>query len=351
MEEKYQSQKGNCHTHNFTTNILVIRQHNQIGDMLCSLSLYKAIKKKYPDSHITLVAAKTNYQIPFSEINPYINEVLVFDKSSIKSIIDFYKQLRKRKYDYGFVPSTITVSRTAHIINFLSGAKYRVGVKSIDEKKNKSAGWLNIKKNFHWKDKHQLIRNLEIAQLAGFELSNNELLNIKFSFNDEEISFAKNFIRENFPDDSKKILAFHPGAGKTANTYPTEKFIELIKKLHEKYQNYILLTSGWTDDLIISKIKSELDKENIPLTVAHNFQVKKLGAVLSLIDLYITNDTGTLHIAGFSDAKMISLFGPTNPGEWAPKNKNSFFIKSHTGSIKDITVEEIFNLAGKLLGS
>ncbi|MEJ5262865.1 MAG: glycosyltransferase family 9 protein [Ignavibacterium sp.] len=319
--------------------------------MLCSLSLYKAIKKKYPDSHITLVAAKTNYQIPFLEINPYINEVLIFDKSSIKTIINFYKQLRKRKYIYGFVPSTIAVSRTSHIINFLSCAKYRVGASSIDGKKNKSAGLLNIKKDFHWKDKHQLIRNLEIAQLAGLDLSEDELLNIKFSFNDEEISFAKNFIRENFPDASKKIIAFHPGAGKTANTYPTEKFIELIKKLYEKYQNYILLTSGWTDDLIINKIKSELDKENIPLTVAHNFPVKKLGAILSLIDLYITNDTGTMHIAGFSNTKMISLFGPTNPEEWAPRNKNSFFIKSHTGNIKDISVDEIFNLSGKLLGS
>lgn len=317
--------------------------------MLCSLSLYKAIKKKYPDSHITLVAAKTNYQIPFFEINPYINEVLIFDKSSSKAIINFYKQLRKRRYEYGFVPSTIAVSRTSHIINFLSGAKYRVGVNSIDGKKNKSAGLLNIKKDFHWKNNHQLIRNLEIAQLAGLDLSEDELLNIKFSFNDEEISFAKNFIRENFPDDSKKIIAFHPGAGKNANTYPTEKFIELIKKLYEKYQNYILLTSGWTDDLIINKIKSEFAKENIPLTVAHNFPVKKLGAVLSQIDLYITNDTGTMHIAGFSDAKMISLFGPTNPVEWTPLNKNSHFIKSTTDNIGDITVDEIFNLSRKLI--
>jgi len=43
-------------------NILVVRQHNQIGDMLCSLPLYSALKKKYPNSAITLVAAKTNYR-------------------------------------------------------------------------------------------------------------------------------------------------------------------------------------------------------------------------------------------------------------------------------------------------
>ncbi|MFN3695439.1 MAG: glycosyltransferase family 9 protein, partial [Ignavibacterium sp.] len=83
--------------------------------------------------------------------------------------------------------------------------------------------------------------------------------------------------------------------------------------------------------------------------VIHNLPIKKLAAILSLIDLYITNDTGTMHIAGFSGTNMISLFGPTDPNEWAPKNDNSYFIKSSTGKIDDISVEEIFNLAKKLI--
>lgn len=331
------------------TNILIVRKHNQIGDMLCSLSLYKAIKKKYPDSHITLVASKTNYQIPFFDINPFVNRVLIYDKSSYKTILSFYRQLRDRKYDYGFVPSTIKVSRTSHIINFLSGAKIRVGVNSIDGIENKSSFLLNLKDDFNWKDKHQLIRNLEIAQLAGFDLSDDELKNIKMEFSDEEILFAKNFIRENFPDHTKKIIAFHPGAGKIDNTYPAEKFLELIKKIYKAYNNYVLITSGWTDGKIINKIYSQLDEQSIKYKVLHNLSVKKLGAILSMIDLYITNDTGTMHIAGFSGTKMISLFGPTNPKEWAPQTNNSFFIKSQTGEIKDISVDEIFNLSQKIL--
>jgi len=331
------------------TNILIVRKHNQIGDMLCSLSLYKAIKKKYPDSHITLVASKTNYQIPFFDINPFVNRVLIYDKSSYKTILSFYRQLRDRKYDYGFVPSTIKVSRTSHIINFLSGAKIRVGVNSIDGIENKSSFLLNLKDDFNWKDKHQQIRNLEIARLAGFDLSDDELKNIKIEFSDEEILFAKNFIRENFPDYTKKIIAFHPGAGKIDNTYPAEKFLELIKKIYKAYNNYVLITSGWTDGKIINKISSQLDEQSIRYKVLHNLSVKKLGAILSMIDLYITNDTGTMHIAGFSGTKMISLFGPTNPKEWAPQTNNSFFIKSQTGEIKDISVDEIFNLSQKIL--
>ena len=332
-------------------NILIVRQHNQIGDMLCSLSLYKAIKKKYPESHITLIVAKTNYQIPFFDINPYVNRVLIYDKSSYKTILNFYRQLRDREYDYGFVPSTIKVSRTSHIINFLSGAKIRIGVNSIDGVKNKSSFLLNLKDDFNWEGKHQLIRNLEIAQLAGLDLTEEELKEIKLTFSDEDISFAKNFIRENFPDRAKKIIAFHPGAGKSANIYPTENFIRLIQKLYQQFNNHILLTSGWTDETILSRVIAALEQDGIRYKVVHNLPIKKLGALLSMIDLYITNDTGTMHIAGFSGAKLISLFGPTDPNEWAPLNENSFYIKSTTNKIKDIDVEDIFTLAQKILNT
>ncbi len=317
--------------------------------MLCSLSLYKAIKKKYPACHITLVAAKTNYEIPFFDINPHIDRVLIYDKSSLKTILKFYNQLRDRKYKIGFVPSTIVLSRTSHIINYLSGAKKRVGVNSIDNKKNKVAYLLNVKKDFYWKGKHQLKRNLEIAEIANFSLSEKELSEIKIEYKEADINFAKTFIEKVFPDRTKKIIAFHPGAGKVSNTWSSDKFIELIKKIYVQYNNYILITSGWTDDIIVQKIKDELNKSSIKYEVLNNAPIKNLGAILAMVDLYITNDTGTMHIAGYSGAKLIALFGPTDPNEWAPITMTSHYIKSVSDNINEIFVDEVFKLAKNIL--
>ena len=47
-------------------------------------------------------------------------------------------------------------------------------------------------------------------------------------------------------------------------------------------------------------------------------------------DLYITNDTGTLHVAGGVDANVVSLFGPTHGYEWAPVGDNKICIQSPT---------------------
>lgn len=311
--------------------------------MLCSLPLYAALKKKYPDSRITLVASKTNYEIPFKEINPFIDRVITFDRSTIEKSFLFYKELRSRKYQLGIVPSTIKISRTSHIINFLSGAKQRVGVKSIDGFKNAFHFLLNLKSDFNWKETHQFQRNLEIAQQIACDLNEEEKNSLRFHFTNAEMSEAKNYIEHNFPARNKKIIGFHPGAGKLENTWDTLNFLELINGIYKKFKNYVLITSGWTDEEIVKEVENKLKNSNIDYRVLHNYPAKKLGAILSLLDLYITNDTGTMHIAGFSGSKMISLFGPTNPNEWAPKSKEQFFIKSKTNNINDITVDEVYN--------
>ena len=176
-----------------------------------------------------------------------------------------------------------------------------------------------------------------------------EINSIKIDINDSDLDYAKNFISENFPNNTKKVIAFHPGAGKEANIWNGDNFISLIKKLYIEFENYILITSGWTDEKIIESISTELVRSNIEFKVLNNAPVKKLGAVLSMIDLYITNDTGTMHIAGYSGTNLISLFGPTNPNEWAPKGKNQRYIKAADNNINSIRVEEVFELAKTFL--
>ncbi len=330
-------------------NILVVRQHNHIGDMLCSLTLYAALKKKYPDSKITLVAAKTSYEIPFFELNSFIDRVIIFDKQNLKTIFSFFRKLRERKYQLGLVPSTIKISRTSHLINFFSGAKTRVGVKSIDGIENESHKLLNVKTDFNWKNTHQLERNLDVVRQIGCNLTEEEKNSIKFIFSDDEIIEAKRFIGKFFPDKGKKIIGFHPGAGKKDNLWSTNRFVELIKKIYDRHNNYVLLTSGKIDKTVIVEVENEMKKSGIHYKTLNDLPIKKLGAILSLINLYITNDTGSMHIAGFSDSRVISLFGSTNPEEWAPAGENKYFIKSKEGIINNISVDEVYNLTEQIL--
>jgi heptosyltransferase II len=331
-------------------NILVVRRHNQIGDMLCSLPLYRALKKKYPESSITLVASPTNYSIPFKKLNPFLDQVIFYDKTSIKTTFYFYKKLRQKKYRLGIVPSTVKVSTTSHIINFLSGAKQRVGVKSIDGVKNPAAILLNKSADFNWVNNkvHQTERNLQIARLAGCDLPDDkEEFSLKIS--PEDLEYSDKFIKQNFTEYKKLIIGFHPGAGKSANVWRTDNFLSLIEKLYKKYNNYILITCGEIDEEVIGKIKEGLIRKEIKFTLAENFSILQLAAVLGKINLYITNDTGPMHIAAMTNVNQISLIPDANIYEWAPSGVNKYNLKSEPGDINTIKLEDVLALSEIIL--
>jgi len=326
-------------------NILIVRQHNQLGDMLCSVPLFAAIRNRFPEAHITLVASPINYEILFSDINPFIDKVITYRKAPLRSLIDFYKELKNHDYQIGIVPSTVSVSRTSHFINFFSGAKVRVGVRSIDNKYNSVEYLLNVKADFKWDSKklHQVERNLDVGRQINCDLTLAEKSELMIHLSSDEISFAKKFMRENFPDKNKLIVSFHPGAGKIANRWSKENFTELIKVLYEKYDCYILMTSGAIDKEITDSIKMDLIVHGIESVILENTPIRRVGAVIKLTDLYITNDTGTMHVAGGVDATVISLFGPTHGYEWAPKGDNKVFIQSPVDNINNISVDQVFN--------
>lgn len=332
-------------------NILIVRQHNQLGDMLCSVPLFAAVRKKFPKAHITLVASPINYEILFSDINPYIDKVITYRKAPFKNLIEFYKELRDHNYQIGIVPSTVSISRTSHFINYFSGAKARVGVKSIDHKVNSVEYLLNVKSDFDWDSRklHQTERNLDVGRQIGCDLTEQEKKNVMIHLSKEETDFADSFIDENFRDKGKLIVSMHPGAGKVPNRWNKDNFIELTKKLHDKYNCYFLITSGMIDKEITDEVKEKLMKMNINCVLLENTPVRKVGAVIKRTDLYITNDTGTLHVAGGVDANIISLFGPTHGYEWAPTGENKICIQSPTDNINDITVDEVFKASAGLL--
>ncbi len=327
--------------------LIVRQQNNQLGDLLCSIPMYKAIKKKYPDSHISLVTTPTNYKIPINSINPFIDNIIWFKKDTLKDYVEFLKKLREVKYDFGIIPATLKISRTSNIINFISGAKIRVGVKRIDDEKNPFHFLLNVKKEFDWNNNkvHQIYRITDIVKQIGCELDKQEIENICISTTHDDNRFADEFIRNNFTYPDKKIIGFHSGAGKTANRWDIQNFLELIKLFHSSFGSNILLTSGIIDKEITQKLVARLNEAGIKPVVADNLEIGKLTAVLKRLNLFITNDTGLMHLAGFSGINTISLFGPTNGFEWAPLKKNQLYIQSKSNEINDISVKDVFNLS------
>lgn len=327
--------------------VLIVRQHNQLGDLLAGISLLRAIKEKFPNSSITIILSKENYKGLLK--NRFIDELFVFDKSKLFNpayLIKLIKLLRK-EYDVVFVPVTVSISFTSNFLARISNSKIRVGPKSLDGKVNKSRFFFDRRVNIDWRkhpDSHVADRILDLVRPFRIYTDN---FSSEINFDEDDLSVAKNFLNEIKTSNSNLIIGIHVGAGKPQNRWSLLKYVKLIELLNKNFSCTFFLTGSDVDN---EELNFVISKSNVSIPVFKNKEITQVAALISLADLFITNDTGTMHIAGSTNTPQISLFGPTNPDNWAPIGANKFFIRK-TELIDDITVQDVYELAHQIIES
>ncbi len=324
---------------------LIVRQHNQLGDLLAGVSVFRAIKEKYPKSHITLIVSPFNY--PGMIKNKFLDRVFIFDKKKIYNPFYFIKFLKllKENYDVTLVPVTVSISFTSNLIARLSNAEIRIGPRSLDGKTNQSAFFFDRRIDIDWRkhpDSNVSERSLDIVRPFGISTTD---YRSEITFDENDIKAAQKFINSFRINNNDFLIGFHVGAGKPQNRWSLYKYSTLIKRLRENYKVDFYLTGSSGDREEINFVKKNVPFE---LPVFINRKIPEVAALISLSDLFISNDTGIMHVAGTTVTPQISVFGLTNPLNWAPIGKNKMYIRK-SDLIDDIAVDDVFNMCVYLL--
>jgi len=320
---------------------LVIRQHNQLGDQLASVSFFRAIKEKYPECKLTVIVSPENEAAIIK--NKFIDNCFVFDKKRLyfpSYFIQLAKLLRQN-YDVAVVPVTVSISFTSNLIARLSKSKIRIGIKELNGKKNDFDYFFNYRIKMDWR-KHPdaNVADFCLEMIRPFDITTSNFQSeINFDENDEKV--VDEFVKGLNKNENDLLIGLHVGAGKPPNRWSLDKFAELISLLDKKYKAVFYLTGSSAD-------KPELDyllnRINLPVGKFINKKIPEVAALVAASDIFITNDTGIMHVAGTTGTPQISLFGPTNPFNWAPNGKNKFFIRK-SDLIDDISVEDVYKLS------
>ncbi len=321
--------------------ILIVRQHNQLGDMLLSNSLFRAIKEKIPGGLIYLLASKENYPAVVS--NKFIHKVIILEKKKLWNpfqLLKFFLELRRQNFELAIVPVTVSISFTSCLIARLSGAKYTIGPASLDNKQNKYSFMFDYKidvgKNSKSK-RHISDKILDIVRPFGIETDD---LSEHIFITEEDEKFS----REYFKSVDNLKVGIHIGAGKIPNRWSIKNFAEVINYLFERYNAFIYLTIGNWDEELLKEITPFLKCKP---EVLRNLPIPALAAIIEQSNLFISNDTGIMHVAGSTSTPLIALFGPTDPEIWAPPGKNKFYLKKGD-DINSIKVEDVLELINNI---
>ena len=330
-------------------NILVVRQHDQLGDMLCAVPLLRALRTNFPSAHITLVAGEKNYEIMLN--HPYLNGVLKYDKRSYFknpfTLWNFFRLLRESAFDLAVVPSTVSISLTSNLIALLSGATVRIGPKGLHGIPHASSLCFNTAVDLDWSatpGKHQTLRNLDILSPLG--IGTDDLAPI-IGFTSEEIEFSKKYLSQ-FRSQHAYLIGIHPGAGKVKNRWRPECFALLANQLQEKQNAGVIITAGPMDDEALNQMLQHLKCNHV---LVHNKPIRHVAAIIDQLDLFITNDTGIMHVAAATRSALLALFGPTDPEQWAPKGQKNHYISAKNANIDTIPGDLVYDATCQILGN
>ncbi len=325
--------------------ILIVRQHNQLGDLLSGVSLFRAFKEKYPECKITLIVSPDNFHGIIK--NKYLDRYFIFDKSRIFNPTYFLslRKILREGYDVAIVPVVVSVSFTSNLIARLSKARVRIGAESLDGIPNKSAYLFDRRVKLDWShhpDSNVSERCLDIIRPFGIDTNN---YRSEVTFDDNDLKYGYEFLQKSNFIQTMYLIGLHVGAGKPPNRWSLIKYVELIRKLNSNYNCMFYLTGSNADK---QEIEYVIRYTRLPIRTFINKSIPQVAALISLSDLFISNDTGIMHVAGTTETAQISIFGPTNPFNWAPIGKNKYFVRK-SELIDDVEVEDVFQLCRNIL--
>ena len=331
-----------------------------LGDIVFITPSINALKKNFPEAEIDIIVSGWVKNIV--EFVPEINKTLIFEPpfnnnlfKRISAGIKLVSRLKNENYDM-----VLLGHRTNYfgLILKLAGIRYRLGFSQtkylthtavFDENINEPKRYLNI-----------LTKNGLIAEDVFPKLI---------------IKFSKAEIRREIRiNEYKKTIGIFPFGGINPGTdmdikrWGLQNYFSLIRKLQSEFKDLqIVLFEG--------KMKNE--KTQVP---AGAFKAEISNEAIAACDIFISGDTGSLHIAAAFAVSTLSIFGPTDPRILAPlnpdelkpihkylwtkpkcspcytpetavnkkntkywKKKNFVFWTGTNECIKNISIEEVFN--------
>jgi heptosyltransferase-2 len=237
------------------------------------------------------------------------------------------------------------MSVTSDLLAYVSKSKIKIGPGSLDGIINNSGFLYNIPIDLDWRKdslRHQTERNLDMMRMFNFNTAN---LNLVLNLTEEENAYGRKFYLKN-SKSSHKSIGMHPGAGKIPNQWHINYFIELIQRLQNELDPVIFITYGPKDSEPVEKLHSIFGKE---IVIIKEKSIRSVASIIDNLDLFITNDTGVMHVASTTRSPVLSLFGPTDPLQWAPQRKSDHYILAANKDINTISVDKVFHTALKML--
>ena len=291
-------------------NILVVKL-SAIGDVIHALPVSYAIKEQFPAAHLTWVAEPAAYAI--LEDNPYIDELILFEKAKFRSlggflreIRPFRRRLRARSYDASL--DLQGLFKSAAIV-FNAGAKLRIGTANMRE----GAHLVSRPVRGAHAEGHIVERCLDVARALGCAVRE---VRFPVAISERDRAAADTLLAREGVREGRPFVAFAIGANWPNKRWPAEHFAELCERLYHAHYVPVLIGGGRLDESIAQDIMAASGIP--PVNLVGRTNLKQLAHVFTRAALVLGGDTGPVHLAAGLRTPTVMLMGPTDANRNGP---------------------------------
>ena len=277
--------------------ILIIRLA-PFGETVLTTPVIRALRQHFRDAYIAYMVAPTREDLVSA--NPHLNEVLTYQPSVPKLIY----QMARRQFQMAVIlqPTFRLVLHT-----FLARIPLRIGFETNTGGKRLLS--VAVPNNTQ---QHETQRYLDVVRALGVESTDDEP---EVFVNSEGKTWIDNFLKIEKLDDGNPIIGLNPGAATVYRRWDAANFAVLGDLLHEAYRAHIIITTGPREGELADQIVAQMAHSPV---IVNQVTPMQLAALLQQCNLYISNDTGPMHLSTAVKTPTIALFGASNLIQWAP---------------------------------
>ena len=325
-------------------NILICRT-DKLGDVIMTLPLITETKRIFPNSKISFLIS--NYVRGLLEEYEDIDELKYLEE--LKNFKTRFEFLRNNKFD---VVINVYPRFNLALLFFLARIKLRVGT---------AYRWyshlFNMRVHEHRKfaEKHEVDYNLNLLKVFTNDINYEKEFKFRYSDNEKNITEEK-FKRYGFSLYDNYII-IHPCSMGSSKEWSIEKFSDYSNSFLKNFHDIkIIYTGSEAERIIIDQLHNsipEVYKKNI-VNLSGKTNLKELMIVIDNSNLFLSNATGPIHLAGALNKKIIGFYPndiPINEIRWKPLSDDPVIFKPKNpgDSMETIEVDEVIDKTRKIL--
>jgi heptosyltransferase-2 len=295
---------------------IIIRVPNWLGDAVLSLPLLDCLHQNFPDGEIWIAGTEWVNGI-YSSLDYLAGTIVLSRKNGLKELKLSAREIKKHRFDIGLL---LTNSFASAMLFYQAKIPERWGYA------RDGRGWLltkRVRQAPYERLPHQLHYYLNLASKLGMEPGPDKL---HYPLPDEDKTQAKSLLASLNVNQDKTIAILNPGASYgPAKRWPVGHFSTLAERLQETFEAEILIVGAPDETELAEAIATPMKKK--PALLTGKTTLNQLAGIIAQAALFITNDSGPMHLANALHTPVVAIFGPTDPRWTRPYQEPAVVLK------------------------